>query len=304
MKSLSRRRQGFTLIELLVVIAIIAILIALLVPAVQKVREAAARAQCQNNLKQMGLACHMYNDTYKKLPPGWVVANSGNPAPSPGWSWSCVILPYIEQGPLFNTINGGAPPDLKTPGAPPAATANTPIMSVIPIYRCPSDSATDTNSNFGNYSTTNYVCNRWVLGPDDKAAPLPTSLAVNRIPDGSSNTILIGERDMTWNIAGSAFIRHSATSASFEGRMGRGISPQPPAGTKYNTGSEQRLAFSSQHTGGANFVFVDGSVHFLSTSLDCDPNDAYTNFMGVNSVNFNGQRLELPSDGQPISASF
>src|SRR5271168_1552167 len=99
----TRRRSGFTLIELLVVIAIIAILIALLVPAVQKVREAAARTQCTNNLKQIGLACLSYHDANKRLPQGYIV----NPAdqPSPGWSWSVLILPYIDQEPLYIDLN-------------------------------------------------------------------------------------------------------------------------------------------------------------------------------------------------------
>jgi len=295
MISLRKVRQGFTLIELLVVIAIIAILIALLVPAVQKVREAAARTQCTNNLKQIGLAMHMYNDTYKKLPAGW--ATSSTAQPNSGWSWSVIILPYIEQGPLFNALN----PDLKTPGAPPAATAGTPIMTLVPIYLCPSDIGNPTNGNFGAYAMNNYIINRWLLGPDGNS--LPTNYAVNRIPDGSSNTIMVGERDVTWNVAGPAFIRHSNSSASFEGRMGRGLNPRKATGA-YTTGDEQRLAFSSNHTGGAIFAFADGSVHFLSNSFDCDPNDAYTNFPGVNSYTYSGQRLEDPKDGNPIAASF
>src|SRR3982750_2364142 len=100
-----KSRGGFTLIELLVVIAIIAILIGLLLPAVQKVREAAAKSKCSNNLKQIVLATHMYQDTYQKLPAGWVVTvPTGAVAPSPGWSWATVILPYIEQQGLFNII--------------------------------------------------------------------------------------------------------------------------------------------------------------------------------------------------------
>src|ERR1700676_3610261 len=98
------RRRAFTLIELLVVIAIIAILIALLVPAVQKVRAAAARTQCQNNLKQIGLACHSYHRAQKCLPPDYVASDSyvgGANDTSPGWGWGAFLLPYLDQNPLY-----------------------------------------------------------------------------------------------------------------------------------------------------------------------------------------------------------
>ena len=290
-----RPRAAFTLIELLVVIAIIAILIGLLLPAVQKVREAAARMKCSNNLKQMGLAFHAYQDANpsKGLPTGWVT--SAAVFPNPGWSWSYIILPYIEQSPLYNALNA----DLSTPGTIPSIASQPLIISPIPIYLCPSDSAIPTNNNFGGYAKNNYVVNRWVTGPDTNSRPAP--LTVQAISDGSSNTILIGERDVTFNIAGTSLIRHNNTSASFEGRMGRGLNPRPPAGQVFNTGSEAGLAYSSLHTGGCNFLFGDGHIQFISNGIDCDPNDAYTNFPGVNSINFTGQRLELPNDGLPIT---
>jgi len=300
---LSRRhRSAFTLIELLVVIAIIAILIGLLVPAVQKVRAAAARAQCQNNLKQIGLACHMFQDNYKKLPPGWVTSPDGAVAPSPGWSWATLILPYIEQGPLFQQLKTTYGPINTTTGttAPPASPTAL-LQTVIPVYLCPADGSGTLNTNFNSYAKNNYVANRYVFGPDASSRMAP--LTVQGIRDGSSNVYIIGERDMMVNIAG-CWIRHSNTSASFEGRSGGANNPQPAAGAIYNTGSNERLAFNSQHTGGCNFVFADGSVHFLANSIDADPADNWQTtpfgFVATN-INFNFNRMMLPADGVPLS---
>jgi prepilin-type N-terminal cleavage/methylation domain-containing protein/prepilin-type processing-associated H-X9-DG protein len=283
---------AFTLIELLVVIAIIAILIGLLLPAVQKVREAAARTQCQNNLKQMALACHMFQDTYFALPTGWVTNNTTQP--SPGWSWATIIMPYIEQGVLYQALNV----DLTGATGPPAANTSTNLQLVLKVYRCPADPAPQTNAVLNGYGLSNYVINREVVGPGVNNHPFP--MAINQIKDGSSNTILIGERDSQTNVA-ATWVRASATSASFEGRPGSGLSPYypgtPPPPT--NSGAAQRLAWSSLHTNGVNFVFADGSVHFLDKSTPADPTDVWTN-LPANFTNFTLQNLTHPADGNPV----
>src|SRR3954471_18922604 len=107
-RSLAPKRRAFTLIELLVVIAIIAVLIGLLLPAVQKVREAAARAKCKNNLKQIGLAMHNYHGVFDRFPPGYLATSPGPgfaDDQGPGWGWGALLLPYLEQDPLYSRID-------------------------------------------------------------------------------------------------------------------------------------------------------------------------------------------------------
>src|SRR6202051_4326343 len=161
------RPSGFTLIELLVVIAIIAILIALLVPAVQKVREAGARLQCANNLKQIGLALHSYHGAYKQFPAGYIDGNTNpNSTPDndvgPGWGWASFLLPYLEQGNVFNQINFQVPV---------GSGVNTAVSQIsLSVFQCPSDQYQQDvplyDSSFTNVIATvahgNYVgCNGW-----------------------------------------------------------------------------------------------------------------------------------------------
>ncbi len=173
------RLKAFTLIELLVVIAIIAILIALLVPAVQKVREAAARTQCTNNLKQIGLACHSFNDTYKSLPTAWGYVNGVGPI---GSLWF-FILPYIEQAPLYNQ----------------AGTNSWNMNSaVVSVYNCPSDPTGSSNGTWNGYGTVTYCGNLGVFGYANSGQPPYTQKAsgsiVTAMQDGTSNTVMFAER--------------------------------------------------------------------------------------------------------------
>jgi prepilin-type N-terminal cleavage/methylation domain-containing protein len=227
-----RVRRGFTLIELLVVIAIIAILIALLLPAVQQAREAARRTQCRNNLHQFGLALHNYHDAFNAFPPGMVSKidnNDTNDQTSSEvgcWAWGTFVLPYVDQAPLYNTLNPG-PMLLEQVAATPIGlkALQTPLEG----FRCPSDTGPALN-NFdqtlggnemtGNFysrfitdgtnkipiATSNYMI---VAGPGDSTTPAifpgqygpPLGIAwqnsnckIRDITDGTSNTFAIGER--------------------------------------------------------------------------------------------------------------
>ncbi|HTK77743.1 MAG TPA: DUF1559 domain-containing protein [Gemmataceae bacterium] len=203
MVSVRTRRRAFTLIELLVVIAIIAVLIGLLLPAVQKVREAAARIKCSNNLKQLALAAHNYHDSYNTLPPAFGDNRSAFPNRQTDSFWTS-ILPFIEQQALYNQGTPGGNPFVASDGYTYKMGVAELGPVVVKMYQCPSDGSFDQTVAFPSetaysglttpqgvvmsYATGSYTVNVMVCDPS-----LPGSI-IQAMPDGTSNTAMIGHR--------------------------------------------------------------------------------------------------------------
>ncbi len=255
-------RHAFTLIELLVVIAIIAVLIGLLLPAVQKVREAANRLECRNNLKQIGLGMHNYHDQHRVFPPGyWSGVDSTGVETGPGWGWAAYLLGEIEQGNIKGRI------DL-TKSIGDAANGFARVQR-IPIFQCPSDDEIGTftpeNGTF-QVAHSNYVAvfgsNEMEDGPGAGNGIFfrNSKISIAKIQDGTSNTLMVGERSTnlhlpTWTGAISGLDEAPA--------LVLGSADHPP-----NDPAAHEEDFWSRHTQGVNFLLADGSVQILGNSIN------------------------------------
>lgn len=318
-----KSRTAFTLVELLVVIAIIGILVGLLLPAVQAAREAARRMQCSNSLKQLALACHNYESTHKTFPTGQIFSMHGNDALNQrqnGWSWQTLILPFIEQGNQYNVFDFNVSMHT-SPNALAIAVRN-------PVFECPSSGHLPDDGVAADgtvYAPSSYV---GVAGafqvsfvhPGGGGPPLRDGMFLRDgkikfgdITDGTSNTLLIGETlfysymregmGSTWDPslygrarAGNNHAGHATLAMT---RIGfRQINPSLNMDIV-----TLRESFGSEHTGGAQFALADGSVHFLSQTID---HNAVTPNEWTNNTRILGtfQRLCNRQDGLVADNAF
>jgi len=339
-----QKRPGFTLVELLVVIAIIGVMVGLLLPAVQAAREAARRMSCSNNLKQIGLGMHNYHDTANGFPPGYInqspmVYPSTNTSHSQ-WAWGALILPFIEQGALHETLQVGKInlADALTPGGPFDRTAAiaTPVASFIcptdsgPMVHQTADALRDSAGAWRNVAKANYIgvntTQRWhtggrLTGPDvGKPSQWGTppnqnqrpngcffrdrSINMRDILDGTSNTMLIGERTYQYSTpTGNPVVCRAGVWAGND-ISNEQLTIHRSLGTLVNTINSTNFdmcvrGFAGPHPGGIMFLFADGSVHFISETIDHVP----WTVSGNDNVDSILERLGARDDGQVVSVS-
>lgn len=264
MNSLNRKTLGFTLVELLVVIAIIGILIAMLLPAVQQVREAARRTTCSNNMRQSGLALMNYESSHRRLPAGWQTSNPSIPIGDPGWGWSATILPFMEGQNIHDQI------DFATPISDPLHTNI--IQTSIPVFQCPSDPAPEIvdlgapdQAEFlvgrSNYSGV-FGSNEIEDGPErgNGAFFANSKLTFSDLTDGLSNTMIVGERRNDFGAVSWVGVVPEISDSALRIVGIADHNPNHPDGHFED--------FRSYHPAGVNVVLGDGSVHFVANSIE------------------------------------
>jgi prepilin-type N-terminal cleavage/methylation domain-containing protein/prepilin-type processing-associated H-X9-DG protein len=307
------KRVGFTLIELLVVIAIIAILIGLLLPAVQKVREAAARTQCVNNLKQIGVALHNYHDTYRVFPSGHQTSGVNPAYVTYRANWAILILPFVEQDNLYRAYDNTKKN---------FDTANLPVTQMyVPVYSCPSDQnankliVPETVPNSGDpnpaYMTGSYrgmggvtcidgdhwagypqegidllkACgyNRGIFHTDGDTGLKPERLV--NIKDGTSNTLMVGERTTKTHVSRTTFWGNSFNLYSVSGAYTESANLLNDYDLCHTIVGDNDIAnckygWGSFHDGIINFVMADGHVQPISTSINMQTFQALSTIAG------------------------
>jgi len=296
-----RGLTGFTLIELLVVIAIIAILIALLLPAVQQAREAARRTQCKNNLKQHGLALHNYHDVHRVFPASFIRREyTFSTFAGPGWGWGTMLLPFMDQAPLFSQLNVNLLDAAD-------ATLIPLSQTVLNTFRCPSAPGGNLNEKLNNPPTAephalstykavfgemntqfNYAgdnCSLFqgsCINLSNGVFSANSRISFRDITDGTSNTVAIGEVPYGVNgqtsstgilidYRGSVWLGVTAEGARSNvatHQTLRGIPASGTPSTAYVINGTNAFSFGSHHVGGAQFLLGDGSVRLISENVD------------------------------------
>ncbi len=258
MRVISRKHEGFTLIELLVVLAIIGLLVALILPAVQSARAAARKSTCANHLKQLAVALHSYHELKNTLPAGSYVIGPSFGTLS-GWGWGSMILPQIEQGSLYNTLDFHI-------GTAVAANRSR-ISTPIPTWICPSDSPEQTIDvelpghphavvASGNYAGVTAMLSAM------------SNVRFRDVTDGLSQTLMVGERNHQRRTSSSLAFTSSWIGTIAESDVYVFNSIPYAAANELHLINRGTDSFSSRHSGGAQFALGDGSVRFISEQID------------------------------------
>jgi prepilin-type N-terminal cleavage/methylation domain-containing protein/prepilin-type processing-associated H-X9-DG protein len=292
-------RRGFTLVELLVVIAIIGVLVGLLLPAVQSAREAARRSQCQNNLKQIGLAMHSHIDARGSFPAGYkagVTLNLDDDEGGPGWAWGAKILPYIEQSALYKLV------DSSVPVHGPAAIAVR--LKSVPLFICPSDdqfyeivdipekTLSPNPPIICQMAGSSYVASAGTVRPTckicrdkfDGVFGRNREIEPRELVDGMSNTLCVGERahriatGALWGVVPNSMLIDRQKNGLFAAGPGYVLGTTFADGFNIEEGEMDQLdhfamnsyaeSFGSVHPGGCHFSFCDGGVRFVFDTIE------------------------------------